>query len=254
MKEMLTIATENQHVLMLRQKRRSVECSAIRAPKRSESCPSQVFINTKYSWQKLEYLLAANIRPGDMVGVLTYEDSALPGSRKDVRQDFAYFTRKLRAQYLARGQPLPRVIWTFEQSHGDNVHHGRRWHIHIACRAQAEDDKLIRSCWTKGIVLLTGFDYDADKWTEELNISTKILSSTGRGYEPLARYMCKEAQERLGQRTWSYSRSCVKPEIDRVIVDDDARLELPHGCLLVRSQQDSDGTEYLKYVVPYHGG
>lgn len=250
MKELVTISTENQTTVLLRYKRQPVDCSSVRAPRRAESCPAQVFINAKYSWQKLEQLLAANIRPGDILGVLTYDDEHLPGCRRDVQQDFSYFSRKLRGLYRSNELLDPPLIWCMEQSHGDNVHEGRRWHTHFAIRAQGSDFERIRRCWSKGLVLLAHFDYDCDKWTAELGIKTKILSTTGRGYEPLARYMCKEAQERIGQRTWSYSRSCRKPEIDRVMVEDGHRLLLPDGCLLIKSQSDSSGTEYLKYVVP----
>ena len=250
MKELVTISTENQITALLRYKRTPVASSAVRAPRRLESCPAQVFMNMKYSWMKLENMLAANIRQGDIIGVLTYEDEQLPGCRRDVQSDFGYFSRKLRALYRARGLAVPPLIWSMEQSHGDNVHQGRRWHIHFALRAQGEDFDKIRQCWSKGLVLLTHFDYDADKWTKALNITSKILSTSGRGYEPLARYMCKEAPERLGQRTWSYSRSCRKPEIDRVMVDDDMRLEIPEGRILINAQSNSGHFEHLKYIVP----
>lgn len=250
MKELVTIYTENQTTALLRYKRPPIECSSIRAPRRAESCPAQIFMNTKRSWMKLENMLAANIRPGDIIGVLTYNDERLPGCRRDTQQDLNYFGRKFRSSCRAAGLDIPPTLWSMEQSHGDHVHDGRRWHIHIAMRSSGHDYDRIRACWSNGLVLLTRFSFNPDEWTKELGITTKILSATSSGYEPLARYMCKEAPEKLGQRTWSYSRSCRKPEVDRVAVDDDARLLLPAGCILVNSQHDSSGSEFIKYVIP----
>lgn len=248
MNELITVSTENQTIMLLRQKRSARPTDPTRAPKRQESCPAQVFMNQKYSYQKLENMLAANIRPGDIVGVLTYDDEHLPGCRADVQQDFGYFTRKLRRLYELNGCDAPRYLWSIERSHADGVHSGRRWHVHFAIRACGDDYTALHGCWTKGLVLLTRFSLNPADWTRDLGIKAKILSISDRGYEPLARYMCKEAPERLSQRTWSYSRSCLKPEIDRVAVESDLQLSLPDGCELVSRTVESNRFDMIKFI------
>lgn len=249
MTELITVYTENQTIKLLRHKRSCSGNSPTRAPKRNESCPAQLFMNAKHSYQKLENMLAANIRPGDIVGVLTYDDEHLPGSRRDVQQDFSYFTRKFRRLRAGSHDP-PRYLWNIERSNEDGVNKGRRWHVHFALRAEGDEYTALNQCWTKGIVLLAKFSLDPADWTRDLGIKSKILSMSDRGYEPLARYMCKEAQERIGQRTWSYSRSCLKPEVDRVEVDADMELALPDGCELVSRVLDGGHSDMIKYLTP----
>lgn len=248
MNELITVLTENQTIQILRKRRQLRPTDPTRAPKRLESCPAQVFMNVKYSYQKLENMLAANIRPGDIVGVLTYDDEHLPGSRRDVQQDFSYFTRKFRKLRLQSNADPPRYLWSIERSHEDGVHRGRRWHIHFALRSSGNDYDDLHKCWTKGVVLLARFSVNPSDWTRDLGIKSKILSKSDRGYEPLARYMCKEQQDQLGQRTWSYSRSCLKPDIDRVDVESDIQLYLPDGCELVSRMVDASQYDMIKYI------
>lgn len=248
MTELITVYTENQTIKLLRHKRSHSDNSPTRAPKRNESCPAQLFMNAKHSYQRLENMLAANVRPGDLIGVLTYNDEYLPGSRRDVQSDLSYFFRKLRRAYADAGAEPTRIVWSIEHSHEDGVHKGSRWHIHFAMRAAGEDFQRIRACWFKGIVLITFFTIDPAVWMKQLKVRGIIRSEASCGYEPLARYMCKEGQERLGQRTWSYSRACFKPEYDRIEVEADTKLVAPDGCQTVVHRVDSNSFEMLKYI------
>ena len=49
-----------------------------RAAKRKASTEAQKRMNQIYSWQKLELMLAANFRPGDLVVTLTCRRAARP--------------------------------------------------------------------------------------------------------------------------------------------------------------------------------
>lgn len=251
MKKRITITAglltyEVQHPVKARH-----ECSQLRAPKTLPSCTAQVFMNNKYSYQKLELMLAANIRPGDIVGVLTYSDDKIPGTRKDAANDYRYFCSKLRRCYGEDGLELPRLLYCIEQSHDDSIHDGKRWHIHFAMRSTGKDYDKIRACWTKGIVLLAKFNLNPKVWIDELGLHERVECSDKRGYEPLARYMCKEPREKLGLRTWSYSRNCVKPETDVQYIEDDRRLQLPEHCDLINSANETaNDYEMIKFLRP----
>ena len=52
--------------------------SRARAAKHKASSEAQKRMNAIYSWQKLELMLAANMRPGDLWLTVTYDDAHLP--------------------------------------------------------------------------------------------------------------------------------------------------------------------------------
>ena len=223
------------------------ETDSVRAPKRRESCAALVFANEKLKYQKLELMLAANIDIGDIVAVLTYDDKHLPGSRRDVVEDLHSWRRKLKS-ILGYS---PRMLWCIEGSHSDHVNKGKRYHVHCCMPAAAGVTAAICTAWRKGIVLHTPFELDARKWARGLGIDTRDLGSEVMGYEPLARYMCKEHPEYNGQRTWSYTRGCIKPDTDKTLVDDDYTVVTPKGCTqLQEAKASSVGYEFVKFLVP----
>lgn len=233
--------------------RATFSTNSTRARKSQPSCLSQIFANERTKYMRLELMIAANIKPGDVVGVLTYDDKHLPGCRRDVLSDLAYFRKKLSASCRARGSPL-RLIWCIEGQHSDNVHQGARYHIHFVMPRMADDFSEIRRCWTKGIVLLARFTVDARKWARALRVSERNLhrASDGSflGYEPLARYMCKEHPEFNSCRTWSYTfKTCLKPVVDSRAVPDDYRLRRPPDCIMLNdAHESSTGFETVKYL------
>ena len=208
----------------------------VRAKKRKLSSEAQQRMNAKYSYQKLELQLAANYRPGDLWVTLTYDDDHLPKTRAEAELRFKYFLRKLRAARGKRSAPV--VHWNSEHKHEheDRLQH-RRWHHHFCLNACGQDFDLIRRCWIYGS-----------------NIEIEVLKiDKDHSYEALARYMCKEAKDRPGLRSWSCTRNAKRPEVETFPVPDDTPLNAPKGATVY--EESSDRTEfgsfrYIKYLAP----
>lgn len=197
----------------------------IRQAKRKTQSDAQARMNLKYSWQKLELLLAANFVPGDLVCVLTYRDACLPFSRPEATHKLDYFRKKLAASRRARGEPL-RMVWNHEHGHGSG-----RYHHHVVINACGGDVEELRRLWSYGDVEIRPLRADGEQ-----------------NYESLARYMCKEYPERLGQRAWSYSRSCRQPETETFVVSDDTELVVPDEAVVLVDEQCSNQYSSYHYV------
>lgn len=202
-----------------------------RAAKRALSSEAQRRMNRIYSWQKLELLLAANFGPGDLVVTLTYDDAHLPETRAQTRERVKTFRKALTAIRKAQGQELV-MFWNTEHKHGDG-----RWHHHCVINATGDDFKQIRSCWVYGC-------------TVEIE---KLEVSRYRNFETLARYMAKEEGDKLGQRSWSYTRNARKPEVETFRVEDDTTVQIPRGALDLGTFSDSNQyghARVVKYMAP----
>lgn len=194
----------------------------VRQAKRKVSSEAQQRMNQKYSYQKLELILAANFVPGDLVVTFTYDNEHLPFSRKGAEGKLKYFRAKLAAARQQRGEEL-RMVWNCEHKHGDG-----RWHHHTVINSTGEDYEEILRLWGQGEVEITKLRVDKDK-----------------NYETLARYLAKEEREKLGQRAWSYTRSCRKPQVEVMRVEADTPLNPPKGALVF--EQASEHTQYGAY-------
>lgn len=203
----------------------------VRAAKRKASSEAQKRMNQTYSWQKLELMLASNFRPGDLVVTLTYDDAHYPASRKASEQRLKYFRQQLTAHRLMTGRDMV-MFWCTEHRHGDG-----RWHHHTVINATGDDYELIRKLWI----------YGSDVEIKPLRVDKE------KNYETLAKYMCKEEGDRLGQRKWSYTRNARKPEVETFRVEDDTTVQVPKGATEIRNTSDS--TQYgsfrvIKYLAP----
>lgn len=196
-----------------------------RAKKRTATSDAQRLINARYSWQKLKLLLAANLIRGDIVGCLTFDDEHLPETRKTVENKFKWFRKKLAEARRARGQQLV-MFWTIEHRHGDG-----RWHIHIALNATGGDYAEILRLWGQGEVELAALRVDKKK-----------------NYESLARYMCKESREKLGQRSWSYTRGVKQPEVESFWVPDDTVIRAPRGTTVFADVRSRGEWQFIEYA------
>ena len=202
-----------------------------RAAKRKASTEAQKRMNQIYSWQKLELMLAANFRPGDLVVTLTYDDAHLPESRKASEMRLKYFRQQLAVHRVMTGQELV-MIWNTEHKHGDG-----RWHHHTVINASGDDYDLIRRLWI----------YGSDIEIKPLRVDKE------KNYETLARYMCKEEGERLGQRKWSYTRNARKPEVETFRVEEDTTVQVPKGATEISVFSDSNqygSARVIKYLAP----
>lgn len=204
---------------------RTTPSDKARGRRKNPSSEAQRLINAKNSWQKLKLMLAANFIKGDIVGCLTFDNAHHPETRKQVCNKLKWFMQKLSAARKARGKELV-MFWSIEHSHGDG-----RWHVHFVCNATcAEDYAEILRLWGHGEVELSALRVDKDK-----------------NYESLARYMSKETREKLGQRTWSYTRNAKHPEVESFTVPDDTVIRIPKDTTVfadIRSKGEWTFVEY----------
>ena len=199
------------------------EPSRIRQAKRKISTEAQQRLNARYSWEKLELMLAANFRIGDLFTTLTFDDDHLPADRKQAAALFKKFRKDLTEIRSARGEET-RMIWALE-----NVHDGGRWHVHVVINATGNDFSEILRCWPYG---------------SDVDI-LRLQVDSAKNYESLARYMCKERRERQGLRTWSYTRNCRHPEVETFVVPDETDITAPEGATVL--EETSKRTEWAEY-------
>lgn len=196
----------------------------VRQGKKALSSEAQRRMNLKYAWQKLELEIAANFGTRDIYATLTYDDDHLPGSRKECAAAVKAFLRKLRAARMKQGQEL-RYIYVIEHKHGDG-----RWHVHILLNSTGSDYDLIRTLWGQGNAEFKSLRVDREK-----------------NYESLARYLCKEQRDKVGQRLWSGSRNLRKPEKECFRVPNDTPLSPPKSSPLVLEDTGDVVTAYGHY-------
>lgn len=207
------------------------EQPSVRAAKRKLSSEAQQRMNQKYSWQKLELMLAANFLPGDLVVTLTYDDEHLPPRRSAAEAKLKYFRQKLSAKRRTHGKELV-MFWNTESKHGDG-----RFHHHAVINTTGDDYNDILSAWGQGEIEISPLKIDKE-----------------HSYATLAKYMCKESRERVGQRVWSYTRNAKKFTVETFRVEADTPLNIPHGAVAL--EEASSRSEYgsFKYIKYYYQG
>lgn len=202
----------------------------VRAGKRKLSSQAQQRMNLKYAWQKLELLIAANYGRRDLWVTLTCDDEHLPKSRAEAQTKIKGFFRRLRRARARRGQTL-KYLYTIEHRHGDG-----RWHYHALINATGDDFRQLVTLWGGGQVDIRRIRIDREK-----------------NYETLAKYMCKEQRDTIGQRLWSGSKNLIRPKPECSRVPDDTALNVPRGAteLASASERTQYGVfKYIKYLVP----
>lgn len=200
------------------------DSAGVRAGKKALSSEAQRRMNLKYAYQKLELEIAANFGIRDLWATLTYDDAHLPHSRKEANECFRALAKKLRAARKAQGQELY-YIYVTEHKHGDG-----RWHHHVLINATGDDYELIRKLWGRGNVGFRPIRIDRDE-----------------NYETLARYMCKEQRDKVGQRLWSGSRNLRKPERECFRVPNDTPLSVPKDAPITFADTGDVTTAYGHY-------
>ena len=208
------------------------DSAAARGAKRKASTEAQTRMNAKHSWQKLADMLAANFRKGDLVVVLTYDDSHLPFVHRTAMNCLKEFRKAVNAARAAEGKPKLVMFWNYENDHGD-----KRMHHHTVINSTGDDYETLRACWPYGEVLIEPLRVDKEK-----------------NYITLAKYMCKEKPDKLGQRQWSYTRGAAKPETESFWVEADTTVQAPKGSLILESfsRRDAYGAtvQYVEYLAP----
>lgn len=203
----------------------------VRSIKKKRTTEVMQKYNQKTSVRKFELMLAANFRPGDVVGTVTYDDRHLPQDRKGAERRFRYFRQKLERHYKAKGVELV-VFWSTEHKHGDG-----RWHHHFILPSTGNDYNAIRAAWF----------YGGDIELKPLQVDSE------KNYATLANYYAKEARDKLGLRSWSYTRNARKPTEDVERVEDDFQLQAPKGVQVLERiciETPYGCFQYLKYLRP----
>lgn len=204
----------------------------VRAGKKRLSSEAQQRMNLKYAWQKLELEIAANFGVRDLYATFTYDDAHLPQSRKAANAKMQAFWKRLRSARKEQGQEL-RYIYVTEHKHGDG-----RWHHHVLINSTGDDYKLIRELWGQGNIEFKQLRVDRDK-----------------NYETLARYLCKEQRDKVGQRLWSGSRNLHKPEKECFRVPNDTPLTPPETAAVLDDTGDvSTAYGHFRYIKYLAGG
>lgn len=208
------------------------DSAGVRAGKKALSSEAQQRMNLKYAWQKLELEIAANFGVHDLFACFTYDEAHLPSSRKEANGRIQSFWRKLRAARKVLAQEL-RYLYVTEHKHGDG-----RWHHHALINATGNDYAAIHALWGQGNVEFKQIRVDREK-----------------NFETLAKYLCKELRDKVGQRLWSGSRNLRKPEKDCFRVDNDEPLTPPRKAAVLVDTGDVR-TEYghFRYIKYLAGG
>lgn len=204
----------------------------VRQGKKALSSEAQQRMNLKYSYQKLELEIAANFGAKDLYATFTYDDEHLPGSRKAANDKMAAFWKRLRRERAKTGREL-RYIYVTEHKHGEG-----RWHHHVLINATGEDYALIRELWGQGNIEFKQIRIDRD-----------------RNFETLARYLCKEQRDKVGQRLWSRSQNLRKPEKECFRVPNDTPLIPPKNATVLTDTGDvTTGYGHFRYIKYLAGG
>lgn len=203
----------------------------VRAGKKRLSSEAQQRMNLKYAWQKLELEIAANFGVKDLFVCLTYDDDHLPATRKEAQEKIRAFWKRLRRVRAKQKKEL-RYLYVTE-----NKHTAGRWHHHALINATGMDYAMIRELWGQGGVELTQIRLDGEKT-----------------YESLARYLCKEQREKVGQRLWSGSLNLRKPDKDCFRVTDDTTVEAPDGAEVLIQAETKTEYAHFKYIKYLAGG
>lgn len=202
----------------------------VRAGRQKLSSLAQQRMNLKYAWQKLELRIAANFGRRDLWVTLTYDDEHLPRSRQEAVKRIKAFFRRLRKIRGRRGQIL-KYLYCTESKHGDG-----RWHHHVLLNATGEDFRDLVTAWGCGQVDIRRIRIDREK-----------------NFETLAKYMCKEQRDSIGQRLWSGSKNLERPRAECSRVPEDTPLDIPRGAtsLAEVSERNMYGAfKYIKYLAP----
>ena len=199
-----------------------------RREKKRISSAAQKYINSKAQHDQLEFLLAANVKPGDWFLTLTYDDMHLPDCWDRANKRTQWFCRKLRE---SRPEKATMYFYNIERAHwSENPECCHRWHHHMVVSGDIPMETL-RTLWGNGHVDGHPIVLDAD-----------------HTYGSLATYLLKEANEFPGKRGWRSSKGLAKPEVDCIVVDDDYTLQAPESeSVMVLDNPGPQITVYGKF-------
>lgn len=158
-----------------------------RSKKIKESTPSQRNLNNKKAQRFFIRKVHLNFTENDYSGELTYNNGNLPGSRKEVLNDFGNFID--RVSYWNKKKGLPKPEYMYVVSDVDKDGKSTRYHIHIFIKNVDRD--LIEKLWTKGYANTDRLQFD------EYGVTGKAL------------YFARQGK---GEKTWGCSKGLKQPD------------------------------------------
>ena len=206
---------------------------SVRAGKHQQSSEAQRRMNMKYAYQKLELLIAANFRTGDIWATFTYDDDHLPQSRRQAIRKMNSFLTRLRAK---RKLKAVEVVCIYNTEHKTDT--GDRLHHHVLLNDVGEQYGDIQKVWHQGFIKFTegGVKFDRD-----------------HTYEAIARYLTKEERDKVGDRLWCGTRNLKRPVRECHRVPNDTPLAPPEQSDVLDDTGDTRTVfghyRYIKYVL-----
>lgn len=161
-----------------------------RGKRRGKSLASQIERNMREAVKRLARILNCNVRGGDLLLTLKYDNARLPEDKKAAKREAGNFIRRLaRAYRKATGRRLRWVMVTADRSSktGEQV----RLHHHIVM--DPVDWELIAAHWPSD------------------QFSYRRLDNGG-DYTAVALYMVRNTGYQRGERSWSSCKGLEQPE------------------------------------------
>lgn len=157
----------------------------------------------------MEALIQNNFTRDDFFCTLTFTEERLPPEKVKADKRFSYFIWMLRK----RGCQHIRYLKVLEHKHGSG-----RFHFHVILAGVGLTASVIRETW--------GNTYG----------HAHVSQLRPWDVPGLARYLSKEAPDRINKRSYSRSRppnELTDPVITRELVPDNYELIVPFGCSLI---------------------
>lgn len=203
-----------------------------RAAKTNVSSTAREKMNLRYSWQKLELLLAANFTYKDLHVILTYDEDNLPPNREEARKQIKKFIRLLREKRKDEKRAALMYVYNVEGNHGN-----KRYHHHMVLNATGKDYAEISALWPLG------------------HVDFELVGMVG--YTKLAMYLTKEPKDgiwsEVGERSWVPSLGLKRPDYDKGTVPDNYSLSIPPGAVVLLNeyaQNEFGEFHFIKYLLP----
>lgn len=203
-----------------------------RAQKTQVSTLARERMNLKYSWQKLEWLMAANFDYRDQMLTLTYDKDHTPENRAEAIKHYRKWIKAVRSMRREVTGEAVLYIYCTEGQHGD-----KRLHHHLIINGGGTDNAKLAELWPYG------------------NVDFEPIGKLG--YTKLAQYLTKEPREQgiweVGERTWIPSMHLKRPKPDRGWCPDSFTLTPPPGATVLFSDtvhNEWGEYSYLKCLLP----
>ena len=226
--KVVTSRNEVQEILYTNIRIQESDNLEIRRQKRALKRSVSLYLRSKR--RCIEALIQNNFTARDWYCTLTFTEDRLPPEKVKADFRFAYFIKQLRRQ----GCTDMKYLKVLEHKHGDG-----RFHFHCLLSGTALDADRIRTAW--GGIYGHAHVSQLRPWD----------------VPGLARYISKEAPDRINRRAYSRSRppnGLTDPVITREIVSDQYQLAVPYGCRLIerepRCENAYGSVSTLSYLTP----